>query len=222
MLDTDAVLAVQKRLDDLPGATDYDTASVLRELNLAQVALGRQPVVKNRLFPRESTQLTVPGSGNTAEYDISALTNASFPVIERVLYDSTATSPIELIWMHPSDIQRNQVNQGATLRFFAVRGTTLYLAGIPATGDSGKTIKIWYNRTPETIDNSGTETTLLKACPDALIDKATAMLALNDDQLTGVADRYLSSYDKAKDEFLMSLEDGGVSYGQHQSDIWEE
>lgn len=220
MLDTDAIAAVQKRLDDLPGATDFDTASVLRELNLAQTAVARIPAVKLRYFGGESTTLTVVAGQK--EYDLSTLTSSTFPVIERVLYDSTSTAPVQLEWMHPSEIERNQSNQSVLSNHYSVRGNTLYIDGNPDSSEAGKTIKIWYNQTPAAITNSGVETTLLKVCPDLLVDKATAMLALSDDELAGVADRFLNAYERNKDEFLMSLEDQGAAYGQRQVDSWSD
>lgn len=224
MINSDLIRTVQKRLDDVSSSAsgvDYDTTSVINELQLAYNEVASQPAAKLYIFPTENTSLTVTANGSNGQDEYTLPTDHNF-MIERVLYDSTATTPTNLRYVHPDELQSRRSELGAGVTYYSTRGNKLYLAGTPQSGDVGKTIKLWYATRPETIANDGVETILGKYCPHLLIHKAAGNLALSDDELVRVSDSFLAQYEKGLDRFISQLEDGGAAYGQYQINTFAE
>lgn len=136
-------------------------------------------------------------------------------MVERVIWDASGTA-VQLEPISFSEVNDFSEDLGGSIQYFCVRGTTLTLVGTPGSSDTGKVVKVAYATKPTAIANDGVETVLGATCPDVLIDKAAANLALSDGELASTAQIWLSRSEKGIERLVESLEDGGLAYGHKQ------
>lgn len=207
MTNNDLVSTISARLDDVD-QEEFSTGVILRELRIAVVELGHDPLIRHVLFPSESTSISLVSG--TAEYTLPT-DNANW--IERVEYKYTDTANNrELRYVSRDEIFNQQEELGGEVQYYTIRGTKIVFAGIPDSDDAGVGVKIWYSARPTeaSVALDDNETTLSRHFPELLVARVCSRLVMTDPDLAGLHDRLKNEYDECFRRAIESLEEQGT------------